>query len=158
MPLLIDTIDDATARAACARHDHRPDALIEILHDIQAHAGHVSDGAISTTAQALNLSRAEVLGVVSFYHDFRRQPGARHTLQLCRAAACQAAGGEAVAAQLADALDDAGSVIELRETYCLGNCALAPAARLDDQPLGRIDAGRVLAELSARGIRPEAGE
>lgn len=151
MPILIDTIDDATARAACARQANRPDALIEVLHDIQRTTGFVSDAAIATIADALNLSRAEVLGVVSFYHDFDRQPGARHTLKLCRAEACQAAGGEAVARQLEAALGGTNNAIAIRSVYCLGNCALGPAALLDERPIGRLDPDALIAELTASG-------
>ena len=158
MPMLIDTIDDQTARAACARQGNRPDGLIEILHDIQASAGFVSDAAIATLADALNLSRAEVLGVVSFYHDFKRQPGARHVLKLGRAEACQAAGGDAAAAEIERRLGALGvtegdePALEIRSVYCLGNCALSPAALLDETPIGRIDADRLMSELVAREI------
>jgi formate dehydrogenase subunit gamma len=139
MPMLIDTVDDPDARAACAHHSNHPDALIEVLHWLQA--------------SALNLSRAEVLGVVSFYHDFRRQPGARHTFKLCRAEACQAAGAEAVAAAIEDQLEalsttDHPPEFELKSVYCLGNCALGPAAMLDERPLGRLTAERALAALT----------
>ena len=158
MPILIDKSDDRTARAACARHDNRPDALIEILHDIQATAGFVSDAAIATLADALNRSRAEVLGVVSFYHDFKRQAGARHTLKLCRAEACQAADGERHAFEIEARLralghePDSGPPIAIESVYCLGNCALGPAALLDGVPLGRVDADRIEAALIAYGI------
>ncbi|WP_417479055.1 NAD(P)H-dependent oxidoreductase subunit E [Maricaulis maris] len=153
MPMLIDTVDDPDARAACAHHSNQPDALIEVLHWLQASAGHISDAAIATIADALNLSRAEVLGVVSFYHDFRRQPGARHTFKLCRAEACQAAGAEAVAAAIEDQLEalsttDHPPEFELKSVYCLGNCALGPAAMLDERPLGRLTAERALAALT----------
>lgn len=152
MPMLIDTIDDPDARAACARYSDRPDLLIEVLHRLQATVGHVSDRAIATIADALNLSRAEVLGVVSFYHDFRRQPGASHTLKICRAEACQAAGADRLAADIETRLAVRASAgdrptIELRPVYCLGNCALGPAAMLDDRPIGRLTAERALAVL-----------
>ncbi|MFY0636317.1 NAD(P)H-dependent oxidoreductase subunit E [Maricaulis maris] len=154
MPMLIDTIDDASARAACARAANRPDALIEILHDVQRTSGFVGDRAIATIADALNLSRAEVLGVLSFYHDFRRQPGPRHILKLCRAEACQAVGGEALANRLEAALASAADRIEIRSVYCLGNCALGPAALLDDRPIGRLDPDALIDELTANGALP----
>ncbi|WP_323760419.1 NAD(P)H-dependent oxidoreductase subunit E [Maricaulis sp.] len=160
MPMLIDTIDDLDARAACARHSNRPDTLIEVLHQVQAEAGHVSDAAIATIADALNLSRAEVLGVVSFYHDFQRQPGGAHTLKLCRAEACQAVGADAVAAAIETQLQArAGNHdhpdIDLRSVYCLGNCALGPAAMLDERPIGRLTPERALAILA--GLETHAG-
>ena len=155
MPMLIDAERDETARAACRRHDDRPDALIEILHAVQADTGHISDRAIQNIADALNLTRAEVLGVVSFYHDFRRAPGARHELKLCRAEACQAAGGEAVWAQ-AELRLGAGfgettpdGEIALAEVFCLGNCALAPAALIDGEPVGRLTPQRLDDRLAA---------
>lgn len=152
MPMLIDTIDDATARAACARLANRPDALIEILHAVRRASGFVSDAAIATIADALNLSRAEVLGVVSFYHDFNRRPAPRHVLKICRAEACQASGGEAVATRLESAFASASDTIEIRSVYCLGNCALGPAALLDDRPIGRLDPDALIDELTASGV------
>ncbi|WP_291843432.1 NAD(P)H-dependent oxidoreductase subunit E [Maricaulis sp.] len=158
MPMLIDTIEDRAARAACERQDNRPDALIEILHDIQATAGFISDAAIATLADALNRSRAEILGVVSFYHDFTRQPGAPHTLKLCRAEACQAAGGDHQAAEIERRLRERGisggqtAILDIKPVYCVGNCALGPAALLDGTPVGRIDADRIVSTLVARGI------
>ncbi len=163
MPMLIDTIDNPDARAACARHSNRPDSLIEVLHQLQATVGHVSDSAIATIADALNLSRAEVLGVVSFYHDFRRQPGAAHTLKICRAEACQAAGADSVAAEIETRLAIRASAgnrtaIDLRPVYCLGNCALGPAAMLDNRPIGRLTTERALAALDGLDIRAGDGE
>ena len=87
-----------TARAIAAEYNNRADALIEILHRLQAELGFVPDTAIAALADALNLSRAEVYGVVTFYHDFRRNPAGRHILKICRAEACQARGGEALVA------------------------------------------------------------
>ena len=163
MPMLINTIDDPDAQAACARHSDRPDALIEILHQLQATVGHVPDTAIATIADALNLSRAEVLGVVSFYHDFRRQPGAGQVLKLCRAEACQAVGADTVAISIeawleARAGTNAPLDIELHTVYCLGNCALGPAAMLDGRPIGRLTAERALALLETRQTRTGDGQ
>ena len=87
---------DATARTIAAEHGNRPDALIEILHGLQAALGCVPEAAVPALADALNLSRAEVHGVVTFYHDFRREPAGRHVLKMCRAEACQSMGCEAL--------------------------------------------------------------
>ena len=87
-----------TARTIAAEHGNRPDALIEILHAVQAALGYVPEAVVPVLADALNLSRAEVHGVVTFHHDFRREPAGRHVLQMCRAEACQAMGGEALVA------------------------------------------------------------
>jgi len=158
MPILIDKIDDQTARSACTHQGNRPEALIEILHEIQRRSGFVSDAAIATIADALNLSRAEVLGVVSFYHDFKRQPGARHQLKICRAEACQAAGGEQIAAEVEARLIAMGvaggssPALDIESVYCLGNCALGPAALLDESPVGRIDADKLVSRLAAIGM------
>ena len=116
-----------------------------ILHELQAAFGHVPEAAVSMVAQALNLSRAEVHGVVTFYHDFRREPPGRHVLKLCRAEACQAAGGNALAsraqAKLGVAIGEtsADRRVTLEPVYCLGLCATAPAAMLDGRVVGRLD-------------------
>lgn len=135
-------------------HDHRAENLLEILHAVQKQLGHISDETVATLANALNLSRADVHGVVSFYHDFRRQSAGRHTLKLCRAEACQAVGSEKLAAyaeqqsgvRCGETSDD-GSVT-LETAYCLGNCALAPAAMLDDRLIGKLDQARLDALLA----------
>jgi formate dehydrogenase subunit gamma len=141
---------DTLARVACADHGDRPDALIEILHAVQAQAGHVPDAVVPVIAEALNLSRADVHGVLSFYHDFRRQPGAPHRLQLCRAEACQAMGCEDLARLAGQAIEANGDdAVAVDKVYCLGNCALAPAAMLDGRLVGRLDAARLEALLSS---------
>lgn len=117
-----------------------------LLHELQAAFGHVPEAAITMVAQALNLSRAEVHGVVTFYHDFRHEPPGRHVLKLCRAEACQAAGGNALAsraqAKLGVAIGEtsADRRVTLEPIYCLGLCATAPAAMLDGRVVGRLDA------------------
>ncbi len=146
------------ARAVALRYGNKPDALIEILHDLQHELGHVPEAALPTLANALNLSRAEVHGVVTFYHDFRRQPAGRHVIKVCRAEACQSMQGEALAAMIQDALKvkfgetTADGAITIESVYCLGNCALAPAIMVDEKMLGRVDAARfatVVAECQA---------
>jgi formate dehydrogenase subunit gamma len=137
--------DGAAAQALIAAEAGRPGALLPVLHALQQAFGHIPEPAIPLVAQALNLSRAEVHGVVSFYHDFRRRPPGRHVVKLCRAEACQAMGGAALAAWLLDRLGldwggttpDGGLTIE--PVYCLGLCACAPAALVDGEPVGRLD-------------------
>ncbi len=119
--------------------------LLPILHEIQAEFGHVSEDAMRLIATRLNLSRAEVHGVVSFYHDFRNAPAGRHVLKICRAEACQAMGCEANAAALLQRLGLAWGEtsqdgwLTIEPVYCLGLCACAPSAMLDDEPHGRLD-------------------
>src|SRR5215467_4585208 len=126
-----------------------PGALLPILHALQEEFGYIDRAAEPLIAEILNLTRAEVHGVVTFYHDFRRTPAGRHVLKLCRAEACQAAGGDAIAARAEQRLGVAlggtaadGSV-SLEPVYCLGLCACAPSAILDGRVHGRLDAGRL---------------
>ncbi|MEX0957138.1 MAG: formate dehydrogenase subunit gamma [Rhizobiaceae bacterium] len=119
--------------------------LLPILHGIQDEFGYVPAEALPVIAGALNISRAEVHGVVSFYHDYRNEPAGRHVLKLCRAEACQSMGGDAVAERLQELLGvkfhetaEDGSVT-LVPVYCLGLCACAPSAMLDGEVIGRLD-------------------
>ena len=154
MAVLLDASLEEPVRAICARRGDRPDELIEILHEIQQARGWISDDALRVVADALNLSRAEVHGVVSFYHDFRRAPPARHRLQLCRAEACQGGGADALAAGVEAALGcktgerSADGAIDVEAVYCLGNCALGPAAMIDGRLIGRATPERLKAELA----------
>jgi formate dehydrogenase subunit gamma len=131
--------------------------LLPILNEVQARFGHMPANAAEVIGRQLNLSRAEVHGVISFYHDFREEPAGRHVLKVCRAEACQAAGGRETAEQFKRllALDwhetAADGSVTLEPVYCLGLCACAPAAMLDGEPIGRIDAG--LVEDIAREVR-----
>src|SRR5207237_2237386 len=124
-------------------------ALLPVLHALQARFGCVPEAVVPMVAEALNLSRAEVHGVVTFYHDFRSEPAGRHVLKLCRAEACQAAGGDALAARaearLGIALGNttADSRVTLEPIYCLGLCATAPSAMLDGRVVGRLDEARL---------------
>lgn len=128
--------------------------LLPILHAMQKTFGHVPKPAIPLIAARLNLSRAEVHGVVSFYHDFRAEPEGRHVLRICQAEACQSMGATGYFVDLLArlGLNAGGTTADGRLTvepvYCLGLCATAPAALLDGEPHGRLDAGR-LAELAA---------
>ena len=131
---------DAGLEELIAAHRDREGPLLPILHDVQAAYGHVSEAAIRTIAQALNLSRAEVHGVVSFYHDFKTAPDARPVLKLCRAEACKARGVEAL---VADAEAAAGTRVKVETVYCLGLCAVGPAALTGDQVHARLTSARV---------------
>lgn len=123
--------------------------LLPILHGIQEEFGYVPQEALPVIAGALNLSNAEVHGVVTFYHDYRSKPAGRHVLKLCQAEACQSMGSDAVAAQVKTALgigfhETAGDgSVTLEPVYCLGLCACAPAAMLDGEVIGRVDADAV---------------
>jgi formate dehydrogenase subunit gamma len=136
-------------------HARRDGALLPILHGLQAVFGCVPPEATPFLAQALNLSRAEVHGVVSFYHDFRSAPAGRRTVRLCRAEACQSMGGAAVAADLLARLGvdwggtTADGAVTVEPVYCLGLCAVAPAALVDGEPVGRLDAERLAAAVAA---------
>jgi formate dehydrogenase subunit gamma len=147
--------DEAAARAIVARWSGREGPLMEVLHAVQAQFGWIPEAAIGVVAEGLNLSRAEVRGVVSFYHDFRTSPPARRVVRVCRAEACQAAGCEAVVAEFVRrhgvTVDAPGAELAVETVYCLGNCALGPSAMVGDELIGRVDAA-VLAELC--GLAP----
>jgi formate dehydrogenase subunit gamma len=148
---------ETTARAVARQHGNRPDALIEILHGVQAVLGWVPESAVPTLADALNLSRAEVHGVVTFYHDFRRQPAGRHVLKMCRAEACQAMGCEALVERAESRLGvscggtSADGRVTLESVYCLGLCASGPSGMMDGRVVGRLTAPRLDALLREAG-------
>jgi NADH:ubiquinone oxidoreductase 24 kD subunit len=124
---------------------HLEGPLLPILHAIQDTFGYVPEEAKPIIAHELNLSRAEVHGVVSFYHDFRAHPTGRHVLKLCRAEACQSMGGEKLAESLLARLGldwhgtTADNALTVEPVYCLGLCAMAPAGMLDDELHARLD-------------------
>ncbi|MGO8093341.1 formate dehydrogenase subunit gamma [Rhizobium leguminosarum] len=132
--------------------------LLPILHEVQQEFGYVPQEAMPVIAEELNLSRAEVHGVVTFYHDYRDHPAGRHVLKLCRAEACQSMGGDALAERVKALLGidfhqttlDGG--VTLEPVYCLGLCACAPAAMLDGEVYGRVD-DQTAAELVAEARR-----
>lgn len=126
------------------RHKGREGPLLPLLHDVQAAFGHVSEDAIRTIAQALNLTRAEVHGVVSFYHDFKTKADPRPVLKLCRAEACQARGVEAVAADLPE-----DGRVKIETVYCLGLCSVGPAAMTGDVVHARLDATKLKALVAS---------
>lgn len=128
--------------------------LLPLLHALQEEFGHVDPAAVPLIAEALNLSRAEVHGVISFYHDFRSTPPARHIVKYCRAEACQARGGEPIEAALNARLGAAmaGGQVAIEPVYCLGLCAIGPNALVDGRPVARIDAAaieRIAAQVTA---------
>ena len=137
--------------AIIARHSGAEGPLLPILHDVQAEWGMIPEAAQPIIGSALGMSRAEVYGVVSFYHDFREAPAGRHVLRLCRAEACQAMGADALAAQVRAALGldwhetTPDGRLTLEPVFCLGLCACAPAAQMDDRLVGRATASRVVA-------------
>jgi len=139
--------------AIIAAHAAREGAALPILHALQAEFGYVPKDAIPMIAAALNITRAEMHGIVTFYHDFRDHPTGRHVLRLCRAEACQSLGADALGAQTCTHLgvDWHGTTqdgaVTLEPVFCLGLCAIGPAGMLDGRPLGRLDAARVVAEL-----------
>jgi formate dehydrogenase subunit gamma len=145
-----------TTKAIAARHGNRADALLEILHDLQHDIGFVPEDALPVLANAVNLSRAEVHGVVTFYHEFRREPAGQHVVKVCQAESCQAMGSRALAAAIRSSLKidfgqtTADGAITLESVYCLGNCALSPAILVDGRMVGRVDAStfdKIAAEL-----------
>jgi formate dehydrogenase subunit gamma len=123
--------------------------LLPILHEIQNEFGYVPREALPVIASGLNLSRADVYGVVSFYHDYRDQPAGRHVLKICRAESCQAMGGDEMADRLRDALGvdwhgtSKNGAVTLEPVYCLGLCACSPSAMLDGEVIGRLDEDRI---------------
>jgi formate dehydrogenase subunit gamma len=129
------------------RHEGREGALLPILNDVQAALGHVPAGAVPVIAEALNLSRAEVHGVVTFYHDLKRVPAERPVIKLCRAEACQARGVEALAPVF-----ETDERIEVETVYCLGLCASGPSAMVGDRVFARLDqagALKLIGEVAA---------
>ncbi|HEY7466535.1 MAG TPA: formate dehydrogenase subunit gamma [Dehalococcoidia bacterium] len=121
-----------------------PGALLPILNALQDEFGYIDDAAVPLVAEALNLSRAEVVGVAYFYHDYRHAPAGSHVLKVCRAEACQAMGAEALVEYLQTRLGvpmgetTIDGSITLENVYCLGNCALSPAVMLDGDLYGRV--------------------
>jgi formate dehydrogenase subunit gamma len=136
--------DQKVVLASCARLKAMPGALLPILHDIQAALGYVPKDGVPLIAHELNLSRAEIHGVISFYHYFRTEKPGRHVVQLCRAEACQAAGAVQLEAHAKRTLGidfhgtTADGAITLEAVYCLGNCALGPSAMIDERLQGRV--------------------
>jgi formate dehydrogenase subunit gamma len=136
-----------------ARYRHLEGATLPILHALQEAFGCVPDEAVPLVAEALNLSRAEIQGTVTFYHDFRKRPPGKHVLRLCRAESCQATGSDALAARAEQKLGVAmgettlNRRVTLEAVYCLGLCHSSPAAMLGKRVFARLDEDRLDALL-----------
>lgn len=141
-----------------------PGATLPILHAIQEAFGWVPPESVPMIARALNLSRAEVHGVLTFYHHFRTTPPGRHVVQVCRAESCQALGGEALEAHARATLGvdwhgtSADGAVTLLPVYCLGNCACSPALRMDDEIRGRVTPARFDALIAALRAQHDAAD
>jgi formate dehydrogenase subunit gamma len=148
--------DAEAAREIAERLKVMEGPLLPILHAFTERFGSVSNEAIVLVADVLNLTRAEVQGVVGFYHDFRREPAGRHVVKVCRAEACQSMGSEALAERLERALGVSfGETtpdrrVTLEEVYCLGNCSLSPNVMVDGELHGRADEAKVLEAVGLR--------
>lgn len=151
------TIDLDTVRSLVAAHQGTPGGLLPALHAVQDALGHVPDEAVPLLAAAFNVSRAEVHGVLTYYHHFRRTPPGRHVVEVCRAEACQACGADALLAQ-AEALlgctnheTRTDGAVTLQPVYCLGLCASSPALRIDERLHARVTPQRLQALLAPIG-------
>lgn len=127
-----------------AEHSEREGPLLPILHDVQKMFGHISEDAMREIAQALNLTRAEVYGVVSFYHDFRTEAETKPVLKLCRAEACKARGVEALVP-----VAEGQTRVKVEPIYCLGLCSVGPAALVGETVHARLDSARLTALLAS---------
>ncbi|MFM1873137.1 MAG: hypothetical protein RL398_2559 [Planctomycetota bacterium] len=169
----LSAAEQAAVSAAIARLRNEAGALLPILHAIQEAIGYVPPAAVEPIALALNLSRAEVHGVRTFYHDFRSAPPGAHVLKICRAEACQAVGCRDLEVHAARALGLSGAGVggsqdavhgttadrgvTVEPVYCLGNCALGPSIQLDGKLYGKVTAGRLDGLLAKCGVKPSRG-
>ena len=140
------TIDSESVSAIVNQYDARPEMLVQILQRIVQQHGWISDDVIRQLAGELNLSRADVHGVVEYYHDFRTEPPGKHIVKICQAEACQAMGSRELTEHANAAIDEDTT---LEPVYCLGNCACAPAVMVNGETLGRVSAERFDAALAA---------
>ena len=147
----------ATVQEITTALKDKPGALLPILHAIQDALGYVPAESVPAIAKALNLSRAEVHGVISFYHYFRDTPPGKHTIHLCRAESCQAMGGKQLENHVKSRLGidfhetTADGKFSLEPVYCLGNCACSPAMQIDEEIFGRVSANRFDAVVKETG-------
>jgi formate dehydrogenase subunit gamma len=144
-----ESADLATIGAIIREHADRPGALLPLLHAIQDRLGYVPDEAVPAIAKGLNLSRAEVHGVITFYHFFRTTPPGERVLYVCRAEACQAMGARQLEEHIRQKLNigfhetTADGRFSLEPVYCLGNCATSPAVMIDETVYGRVSSDRI---------------
>ncbi|MFD9460153.1 NAD(P)H-dependent oxidoreductase subunit E [Streptomyces sp. NPDC060027] len=141
------TVESVVRRVAAGHRDQRG-ALLPVLHAVQAELGHVPQEAIPVLADEFNLSRADVHGVVTFYHDFRREPAGRTTVRICRAEACQALGADGLVTYVREAgltpgETTADGAVTVEQVFCLGNCALGPAVEVNGRLYGRVGPARL---------------
>ncbi|MEM7504151.1 MAG: NAD(P)H-dependent oxidoreductase subunit E [Pseudomonadota bacterium] len=140
--------DPAIAHEIIASFGARPEQLVQILNAFVERYSFISDSLIAQLAEELNVSRADVLGVVSFYHDFRRKPAGRYVVRICQGEACQAMGSRSLTQHAEDALNvtlnasSQNGQFTLEPVYCLGNCACSPAVMIDDRVYGRVSSER----------------
>ena len=145
MPATVKAVPDEQISAVIAEFMSLDGPLLPMLHALQARFGHIPAAAVPLLADALNLGKAEVHGVISFYHDFRDAPSGRHVIRICRAEACQAMGGETMAERVLARLGldwhgtTANGAVTVEPVYCLGLCAVAPSAMIDGRLVGRLD-------------------
>ena len=158
MAHLATVIDGEEIARIVDAHSALEGPLLPMLHALQEAFGHVPAQAHAPICDALNITRAELHGVITFYHDFREKPAGRHVLKICRAEACQSVGGAAVADALLAKLGlewhgtTSDGAVTIEPVYCLGMCACGPAAMVDDRVVGRVDAAKLeklLAEVGA---------
>lgn len=133
----------ALVRAMASHHLADRGPLMPVLHDVMEELGHVSRSDVEAIADVLNLSVAEVHGVVSFYQDFRTEPPAAHAVALCRGEACQSVGGEELYDATRARAGSLGADVEVAEVFCLGNCALGPSGTVDGRLHGRLSGERL---------------
>jgi formate dehydrogenase subunit gamma len=157
---LLNTIDHVFAKKVCSEHQDKPDELLEILHEIQVQEGFLSDRVLRTVSKSLNLSRAEVHGVVSFYHDFKKEKQAENVIKICRAEACQAVDVDkliaAVERYYSIKMDNGGGKVSLETIFCLGNCALGPAVLYKNDLYGRVTLKTVQKMIaSTKGVKEQ---
>lgn len=150
------------ALSVCARHGNKPDELLEIFHEMQHELGYVPEETLPVIATALNRSRAEIYGILTFYHDFKRHPVGKHVVKICRAEACQSMGTDELCHHAERKLNvplggtTADGAVTIEQVFCLGNCALSPAVMVGEKLYGRVDPKR-FDEIIA-GLEKEAAE
>ncbi|NNM05057.1 MAG: formate dehydrogenase subunit gamma [Gemmatimonadetes bacterium] len=145
------------ASGIISRHDARPEMLVQILHEFTEHFSWIPEDAIRQLAEELNLSRADVHGVVTFYHDFRTAPPGKQVIKICQAEACQAMGSADLTAHaeavLGMKMNESSEDLTLEPIYCLGNCACSPSIMVDGDVFGRVDPTRFDQIVATAGER-----